>query len=348
MADPEKPLTVEQIARLEVKNDENIDKKYDRQLRLWGHHGQNRLQQVHVCLLGAGPAGTETLKNLVLPGIGRFSVIDGERVTHRDLGNNFFVEVSGVGKSRAEEVGRLIQELNGFVEKGQFLEKDPVLVVTSNPEFVRDYDVIIANNLPEHTVIKLGEQCEKWNKKLVILTTNGMIGSVRLYAAEHRVLESKPDGDKWDLRIQNPWPTLQEFIDSFDMQRMKADLQQFSPDFTHVPFPVILAQLITKWKKEHDGTLPSTTQEKTQFQDSISELGGGYRGTDNFRECQKFKYLAYVPYQIPDQTQEIFNHEKCNNINGDSKLFWLLSHAVKKFVENEGQGREGNQVLLHF
>eukprot|EP01126_Amoeba_proteus_P047199 TRINITY_DN5377_c0_g2_i12.p1 TRINITY_DN5377_c0_g2~~TRINITY_DN5377_c0_g2_i12.p1 ORF type:complete len:335 (+),score=61.65 TRINITY_DN5377_c0_g2_i12:941-1945(+) len=119
---------------------------------------------------------------------------------------------------------------------------------------------------------------------------------------------------------------------------MKADLQQFSPDFTHVPFPVILAQLITKWKKEHDGTLPSTTQEKTQFQDSISELGGGYRGTDNFRECQKFKYLAYVPYQIPDQTQEIFNHEKCNNINGDSKLFWLLSHAVKKFVENEGQG----------
>lgn len=33
MADPEKPLTAEEITKLEHKSDENISKKYDRQIR---------------------------------------------------------------------------------------------------------------------------------------------------------------------------------------------------------------------------------------------------------------------------------------------------------------------------
>ena len=43
-------------------------RKYDRQLRLWGAHGQAALMGAHILLVGAGPAGTEALKNLVLPG----------------------------------------------------------------------------------------------------------------------------------------------------------------------------------------------------------------------------------------------------------------------------------------
>lgn len=44
-------------------------RKYDRQLRLWKQHGQDNLEKSHVLLVGASPAGVETLKNLVLPGI---------------------------------------------------------------------------------------------------------------------------------------------------------------------------------------------------------------------------------------------------------------------------------------
>ena len=77
------------------------DNKYDRQLRLWGAQGQKALSEAHVLLLGAGPAGTETLKNLVLPGVGRFTVVDGEKVEERDTGNNFFVRKSDIGRPRA-------------------------------------------------------------------------------------------------------------------------------------------------------------------------------------------------------------------------------------------------------
>jgi len=50
--------------------------KYDRQLRLWGSSGQRALGSTLVVLLGSSACGTETLKNLVLPGVGSFLVVD--------------------------------------------------------------------------------------------------------------------------------------------------------------------------------------------------------------------------------------------------------------------------------
>jgi amyloid beta precursor protein binding protein 1 len=50
--------------------------KYDRQLRLWGASGQRALGSTMVALLGSSACGTETLKNLVLPGVGSFLVVD--------------------------------------------------------------------------------------------------------------------------------------------------------------------------------------------------------------------------------------------------------------------------------
>ena len=77
------------------------DNKYDRQLRLWGENGQRALATSKVCLLYAAPAGTETLKNLVLPGIGSITIVDHLKVSARDLGNNFFFEEQHFGLNRA-------------------------------------------------------------------------------------------------------------------------------------------------------------------------------------------------------------------------------------------------------
>ena len=66
-----------------------VDKanRYDRQLRIWGAHGQAALEACKVCLLNAGPTGSETLKNLVLGGIAAYTVVDGGKVEPADLGN---------------------------------------------------------------------------------------------------------------------------------------------------------------------------------------------------------------------------------------------------------------------
>ena len=60
--------------------------KYDRQIRLWGAHGQRQLSNSRILLLGASASGSETLKNLILPGIGEYTIVDDALVLERDLG----------------------------------------------------------------------------------------------------------------------------------------------------------------------------------------------------------------------------------------------------------------------
>jgi amyloid beta precursor protein binding protein 1 len=110
------------------------ERKYDRQLRLWAASGQQALEESRVLLVNSdgpwgdkstgvsGVVGVETLKNLVLPGIGGFTIVDPAVVTEPDLGVNFFLEDESLGKSRAEETCRLLKELNPDVE-GSFYSK---------------------------------------------------------------------------------------------------------------------------------------------------------------------------------------------------------------------------------
>ncbi|KAJ1539624.1 NEDD8-activating enzyme E1 regulatory subunit, partial [Nowakowskiella sp. JEL0078] len=96
----------------------NIDfktQKYDRQLRLWKAHGQQALEQTSLCLINANPVGSELLKNLVLPGIGSFTIVDGKVVEPADLGNNFFITLDSIGQPRAKVVSDLLKELNSEV-----------------------------------------------------------------------------------------------------------------------------------------------------------------------------------------------------------------------------------------
>ena len=94
------------------------EKKYDRQLRLWAANGQAALENAKVLLLnsGSGVVGVETLKNLILPGVGSFTIVDETNVCEFDLGINFFLEESSLGRWRADETRKFLQELNPEVK----------------------------------------------------------------------------------------------------------------------------------------------------------------------------------------------------------------------------------------
>jgi NEDD8-activating enzyme E1 regulatory subunit len=100
------------------------DNKYDRQIRLWGYHGQKALEHAHVLVLGANAVAAETMKNLVLPNLAAFTVVDQATVTPADLKSNFFLDQHAVGKSRAECVCKLVKELNPNVQ-GNAIVQDP-------------------------------------------------------------------------------------------------------------------------------------------------------------------------------------------------------------------------------
>ena len=60
-------------------------------MRIWGPHGQNKLSDSSILLLGliipilnvfrCEPAGIESLKNLILPGVGFVTIVDNETIT---------------------------------------------------------------------------------------------------------------------------------------------------------------------------------------------------------------------------------------------------------------------------
>lgn len=98
------------------------EKKYDRQLRLWAASGQAALESAHLLLVnsGSGTVGIETLKNLVLPGIGQFTIADDAVVNDADLGVNFFLDEESLGKSRAQACTDFLLELNPEVKGNSF------------------------------------------------------------------------------------------------------------------------------------------------------------------------------------------------------------------------------------
>eukprot|EP00392_Amoebophrya_sp_AT5.2_P008776 g8804.t1 len=52
------------------------DDKYDRQVRLWGDGGQRQLQRAEVVCFGSSATMTEAAKNLILPGVGKLTMVD--------------------------------------------------------------------------------------------------------------------------------------------------------------------------------------------------------------------------------------------------------------------------------
>jgi amyloid beta precursor protein binding protein 1 len=88
--------------------------RYDRQLRLWAASGQAALESAHVLVVSGSALATSTLKNLVLPGVGAFTILDDAEITGEDLGNNFFLSPgeSKIGDSRAQQAVKYLSELN--------------------------------------------------------------------------------------------------------------------------------------------------------------------------------------------------------------------------------------------
>ncbi|CAM9972640.1 unnamed protein product, partial [Ectocarpus sp. 13 AM-2016] len=159
------------------------DNKYDRQLRLWGGSGQKALMEANILLVNAGATGTETLKNLVLPGVGQFTILDAEEVRQLDQGSNFFVGPEHVGLPRAKVTAELLCEMNPDV-KGGYVQEDP------------DSQMNKADT-------------PSWHARLRHLKA----------LRGHCVVESKPEGNKPDLRISQPWPELLEYCQSIDFDK---------------------------------------------------------------------------------------------------------------------------------
>eukprot|EP00892_Ulva_mutabilis_P000800 jgi/Ulvmu1/10720/UM068_0005.1 len=309
-------------------------KRYDRQVRLWGVHGQARLESSKVCVMGAGPMCTEALKNLVLGGIASFTIIDDKKVTEDDLKNNFFFQPDQLGAGRAESACKLLRELNDQV-KGSFSDAVVEEMLQTTPNFLQAYSLVIVEQMSRTTIKILEEHCHAQNTSLIVMACQGLFASIQISGPECCIIESKPDNIPSDLRVSKPWPELQSLADSIDLETCD--------DITHkhTPWALLLIKAVKAWRDQH-GTEPSSAAERRQFK----ELLRGWQHTidgipveeENFTEAVRQAHTAWMQPTVPKHVLELFLDESCTHLTASSSSFWILVAALKSFTENEGDG----------
>eukprot|EP00047_Mylnosiga_fluctuans_P002424 m.224464 g.224464 ORF g.224464 m.224464 type:complete len:519 (-) comp11095_c0_seq1:1309-2865(-) len=304
--------------------------RYDRQLRLWGDHGQADLEQAKICLINGSASGTETLKNLVLPGVGSFTIVDGTKVTERDLGNNFFVDASSLGQSRAMRTTQLLCELNEHV-RGDFVEETVETLLETNPQFFVGFSVVVASQLPTDTCERLARVLYG-HVPLVTVRAYGVVGHLRIIAEELYVHEAHPDNFLPDLRALQPFPELQAFVDSIDMSVMTPT------QHSHVPYLVIIIKLLGKWAQEH-GHAPKTRAEKEQFKAMVraaSHVSDDGSLEENFEEAINALNTALVTPELSESVVSIFADERAQTTHETSSQFWIVARALREFHAAHG------------
>jgi amyloid beta precursor protein binding protein 1 len=127
------------------------------------------------------------LKNLVLPGIGHFTIIDDQTVSQEDAGNNFFLNgYHSIGKSRAAEAVTLLCELNDSVE-GRADSSNFEQQFHSDPSFLASFSLVIAHNLRPAVLDKLSDflWSDPTYPTLMILRSAGFLAEFFIQFHEH-------------------------------------------------------------------------------------------------------------------------------------------------------------------
>lgn len=316
--------------------DMTIDKqsRYDRQLRLWGNSGQSNLESSHICLVNATSTGSELLKNLVLPGIGEFTIIDNTEVTESSLSGNFFLAHEDLGDNAGAAMVRELKELNSEVV-GNAIEDSLSNVLRKEPvQFWESFNiVIISNYVPREDLDVLKDILWDKNIPLFIVNTIGFYGSLQLILKETTVIETHDPAKFFDLRIDHPWPELKEYVDSINLD----DLDD--TEHAHVPYIVIFIKALQSWKASHNNLPPKNYQEKKEFRKHVESMSRNINNESNFIEALKTIHRALQITQIPQTVLELFEDEntKDENINLTTSIFWIYVKALKKFVAKTNQ-----------
>jgi amyloid beta precursor protein binding protein 1 len=299
--------------------------KYDRQLRLWGAQGQQALAETTVVLVRATAVGTETLKNLVLPGVGKILVLDDVSVRQGDAESNFFVTASpSETKPRAQIAMELLQELNPDVDASyrhvpslMDLDYTQVLTGVTNP-------MVVAADLEYPLLMHLSKICA--NKvPLIAVVSYGLIGLVRLQSPPVPIVQPKPDNATPDLRLVRPFTNLESHLESIDLDQLS------DHDHGHIPYPVLLHVIAKQYKCDHNGSLPKTMAEKQEFRQRIKEASRNFDMQLNFQEAVDNAYLAYTVKSV-DRSHIEALLQSCPSSTEATRKFATLLRALLKFM----------------
>ncbi len=326
--------------------------RMDRQLRLWGMHGQSLLKSARLLCLGSSATSTEIIKNLVLPQIGTIQFVDDANVTLADRGNNFFVRASDVGSNRAECCARHLKVLNPSVHflvdtrsPQTLIERDINLICNAN------FDIVLDTCLDEPSSRVLASKCWLENIPLVRVRVNGLLGHIRLAFPEFATCETHDNADVTDLFIHPDqvaaWPEYKEYLESFEniLEAKRFDdngneLDETKRNRSHIPLVALLHLIYRKWRQTPEGL--TSPRNSTLFKQYLKKQAWKH-DDENFNQAVSHAFRIMTISDFKEDVINVLENPKAESKSITSvsrnNFFWLCVRALLDWRANEGQNR---------
>ncbi|KAF4617491.1 hypothetical protein D9613_006075 [Agrocybe pediades] len=184
--------------------------RYDRQMRLWGIEAQQRMRNATILVIRLKGVATEAIKNMVLAGIGKLIVIDGENVSEEDLGAGFFFRDEDVGLKRLDAAKSRIESLNPLVAVETITDAS-VMKSEQLESIIKLVDLVCVTDGNKNELIAINDICRKYEKPFYSGGTYGLYGYIFCDLLSHEYLapdRSAPKDQPKSVKTTAVYPPL--------------------------------------------------------------------------------------------------------------------------------------------
>jgi len=213
----------------------------------------------------------------------------------------------------------------------------------------KKFNVLCACQLPTKAVKKLAKFAYQHHISLFVARSYGLLGYLRIALPELEIYENHNPEFK-DLRLNDPFPEFLHFCEHFDIDvNSKEEHKTLTEEeriakHSDIPWLILAPILRKRFKEKH----PTEELNEESFQKFVKNSrldkpgeGGKKADEENYEELAANSWLVanYEEYyDIPSNVQDLFDDEKIK-VNKESDKFWILTAALKAFVEKEGENK---------
>ncbi|KAF9160712.1 SUMO-activating enzyme subunit 1 [Actinomortierella ambigua] len=212
-----------------------------------------------ILIVGMRGLSNEVCKNLVLAGVGSLTILGHQTVTHEDLGAQFLLRESDLGRNRAEAAAEKVRLLNPRVK----VVVDTDKAEDKPEEYFTQFDLVCLTDMAPDQMIRINTACRQAQKGFYAASVSGFFGYIFCDLTRHEYLEEVKEGSS--DKAQGPITKTFERVQNYDSLQatMAATWGGLSSKaLRRAVSPLFFAfQVLWKYQMNHDGHLPDTTNE---------------------------------------------------------------------------------------
>lgn len=152
--------------------------RFQRQILLLGHSGQEALISSKVLIIGAGGLGHPAIQYLAAMGVGSLGIVDGDTVSESNLHRQIIFDINDIGKNKAQVIEEKIKfrkEPIKVTAYPQFLDKKLALEVFPH------YDLVLDGTDNFESKFLINDLCCFLNKPMVYGSVSQFEGHVSVF-----------------------------------------------------------------------------------------------------------------------------------------------------------------------